>query len=371
MDTPTTQPEKLPPAWFRHLFWKVHRVLYRLARGRVLWTPKSKRGWGAMYLTTIGRKSGRQRGVIVGYIEDDSTPVVLAMNGWDEGHPAWWLNLEAHPDAVIHVKGEPERPVRARKVEGDECDRLRTTRRGTLRDHLTLCLGIWLGDELDFYRILDERGAMSAHWLAARHGSSIAWLSVRCDPSAPSGDVDLGGVGQHVEDRGVLRTGSEQRVLLFVVAVGVDVEFDVDVTEPLANIGVDAQDTPDVDVGAHGRGDLVQLNVAGSCAGCDPGRDAGCERVEHVLLGRRAVAVTQRGVVGREGELLHVFMVAAHAVPLVDRGSTRRPLDPVVPRREPELREFAVLAGLGDRCEHLVARHTVDFLGHDDQPPRS
>lgn len=124
MDTPTTQPERLPPAWFRHLFWKVHRVLYRLARGRVLWTPKSKRGWGAMYLTTIGRKSGRQRGVIVGYIEDDSTPVVLAMNGWDEGHPAWWLNLEAHPDAVIHVKGEPKRPVRARKVDGDECDRL-------------------------------------------------------------------------------------------------------------------------------------------------------------------------------------------------------------------------------------------------------
>ncbi len=21
------------------------------------------------------------------------------MGGWDEGHPAWWLNLEEHPDA--------------------------------------------------------------------------------------------------------------------------------------------------------------------------------------------------------------------------------------------------------------------------------
>jgi deazaflavin-dependent oxidoreductase (nitroreductase family) len=77
-----------------------------------------------MHLTTIGRRSGERRGVIVGYIEDGSAPVVLAMNGWDEGQPAWWLNLEANPDAVIRLKGQPERTVRARSVEGDERDRL-------------------------------------------------------------------------------------------------------------------------------------------------------------------------------------------------------------------------------------------------------
>jgi hypothetical protein len=49
---------------------------------------------------------------------------VLAMNGWDEGQPAWWLNLEAHPDAVIRIKGRPERRVRARRADGDERDRL-------------------------------------------------------------------------------------------------------------------------------------------------------------------------------------------------------------------------------------------------------
>lgn len=124
MDTQTTQPAKLPPVWFKHLFWRGHRFLYRLVGGRVLWTPKSKRGWGAMHLTTIGRKSGRPRSVIVGYIDDDTIPVVLAMNGWDDGHPAWWLNLEAHPDTVIRLKGQPERPVRARSVEGDERERL-------------------------------------------------------------------------------------------------------------------------------------------------------------------------------------------------------------------------------------------------------
>ena len=124
MGTESTTSPGLPPVWFKHLFWRVHRVLYRIVGGRVLWTSASKRGWGAMHLTTIGRKSGKARGVIVGYIDDGDTPAVMAMNGWDEGHPAWWLNLEAHPDVVIRLKGQPERPVRAREVEGEERERL-------------------------------------------------------------------------------------------------------------------------------------------------------------------------------------------------------------------------------------------------------
>lgn len=124
MSTESTESPKLPPAWFKHLFWRGHRLLYRLAGSSVLWTPASKRGWGAMQLRTKGRRSGQIRSVIVGYIEDGGTPVVLAMNGWDEGHPAWWLNLEAHPDASIRLKGQPERSVRARAVEGEERERL-------------------------------------------------------------------------------------------------------------------------------------------------------------------------------------------------------------------------------------------------------
>lgn len=124
VDVQITEAPTLPPAWFKHLFWRVHRFGYRLLGARVLWTPATKRGWGAMHLTTIGRHSGERRGVILGYVEDGPTPVVLAMNGWDEGEPAWWLNLEANPEAVIRLKGQPECPVRARRVEGDERDRL-------------------------------------------------------------------------------------------------------------------------------------------------------------------------------------------------------------------------------------------------------
>jgi F420H(2)-dependent quinone reductase len=124
MDTDLPTRPNLPPAWFKHLFWRVHRVADRLSGGRLLWRPGGKRGWGALRLTTIGRRSGEERSVIVGYIEDGPVPVVMAMNGWDEGHPSWWLNLEAHPDAVISLPGRHQRLVRAHAATGAERDRL-------------------------------------------------------------------------------------------------------------------------------------------------------------------------------------------------------------------------------------------------------
>jgi deazaflavin-dependent oxidoreductase (nitroreductase family) len=123
-DTDTTKRAALPPTWFKHAFWHVHRALYRVGGRRLLWSPASKRGWGALHLTTVGRRSGRDRSVIVGYLDDGPNLVVLAMNGWDEGHPAWWLNLEAHPEAVVRLPGGEVRLVRARRAEGDERDRL-------------------------------------------------------------------------------------------------------------------------------------------------------------------------------------------------------------------------------------------------------
>ena len=115
---------KAPPPWFVHTAWRAHRALYRASRGRFLWTTSNKRGWGALLLTTIGRRSGRERSVIIGYIEDGPNLVTLAMNGGDEGHPSWWLNLEAHPEAVVRAARQRPRPVRARRSLGEERDRL-------------------------------------------------------------------------------------------------------------------------------------------------------------------------------------------------------------------------------------------------------
>ena len=31
--------------------------------------------------------------------------VAMAMNGWGDAEPAWWLNLQAHPDATVDLDG--------------------------------------------------------------------------------------------------------------------------------------------------------------------------------------------------------------------------------------------------------------------------
>jgi deazaflavin-dependent oxidoreductase (nitroreductase family) len=61
--------------------------------------------------------------VILGYVEDGTNLVTMAMNGWGDGEPAWWLNLQAHPDATVRVVDGP-RPVRGRAAQGDERARL-------------------------------------------------------------------------------------------------------------------------------------------------------------------------------------------------------------------------------------------------------
>ena len=122
--TTGARPPRVPPRWFVRLAWRVHRALYRLSGGRFLWTTSNRRQWGALRLTTTGRTSGEERSVILGYLEDGPHLVVLAMNGWAEGHPSWWLNLEAHPDAVVRLARQSPRPVRARRATGEEQERL-------------------------------------------------------------------------------------------------------------------------------------------------------------------------------------------------------------------------------------------------------
>ncbi len=117
------KPARLPPRWFVVAFWHAHRLVLRLTRGRWgLWRPRPG-GWGTLQLTTTGRRSGRTRRVVVGYLEDGEDLVTMAMNGWGAAEPAWWLNLQAHPDAVVRTK-DGERPVHARRAEGEERERL-------------------------------------------------------------------------------------------------------------------------------------------------------------------------------------------------------------------------------------------------------
>jgi len=56
-----------------------------------------------MRLTTTGRRTGQEGSVILGYVEDGPNLVTMAMNGWADGEPAWWLNLQA-PESLASNK---------------------------------------------------------------------------------------------------------------------------------------------------------------------------------------------------------------------------------------------------------------------------
>ncbi|MHB1164776.1 MAG: nitroreductase/quinone reductase family protein [Candidatus Nanopelagicales bacterium] len=117
------RPPRLPPRWFIRAFWQAHRGLVRATGARTgLWRPRPGK-WGALRLTTTGRRTRQPRHVIVGYFEDGPNLVTMAMNGWGEGEPAWWLNLRADPDATVECV-DRRRLVRARAADGEERARL-------------------------------------------------------------------------------------------------------------------------------------------------------------------------------------------------------------------------------------------------------
>ena len=113
---------RLPPRWVIRRFWFAPRRWYRLTGGKGLWRPKPN-GWGTLRLNTIGRRSGIERSVMVGYFEDGPNLVTMAMNGWGAEEPAWWLNLQAQPEVSIDTIDGP-RQVRGRAAQGEERERL-------------------------------------------------------------------------------------------------------------------------------------------------------------------------------------------------------------------------------------------------------
>jgi len=126
--TAQTAPAQKPlPRPLIRVFWMVHRALYRATGGRFgLSRPQAGARFGMMRLATVGRRSGHRRSTIIGYYPDGQNLVTLAMNGWADADPAWWLNLQAHPETTVDLPDGPRR-VRARAAEGAERERLWAT----------------------------------------------------------------------------------------------------------------------------------------------------------------------------------------------------------------------------------------------------
>jgi deazaflavin-dependent oxidoreductase (nitroreductase family) len=123
MTAEPTRKAPLPPRWFVRLAWAVHRALYRVTGGRLGLGRATDDKWGTMRVHTIGRKSGAERTVILGYFEDGANLVTMAMNGWADPEPKWWLNLQAQPDVTVELKGASGR-YHARAADTDERPRL-------------------------------------------------------------------------------------------------------------------------------------------------------------------------------------------------------------------------------------------------------
>jgi deazaflavin-dependent oxidoreductase (nitroreductase family) len=83
----------------------LHRAGIRLSFGKI--------GWRAMEmpvleLTTIGRKTGRERTVLLtSPLQFGTTYVVVASRGGDDQAPLWLGNLRVHPAVSVSVQGAP------------------------------------------------------------------------------------------------------------------------------------------------------------------------------------------------------------------------------------------------------------------------
>jgi deazaflavin-dependent oxidoreductase (nitroreductase family) len=123
MSEPSKKSPSLPPRWFIRTFWVGQRAVYSVTGGRLGLRTATADRWGMLRLRTVGRRTGVERVAILGYFEDGPDLVTMAMNGWADAEPAWWLNLQAHPDTVVDLP-EGRRAVHARAADKDERPRL-------------------------------------------------------------------------------------------------------------------------------------------------------------------------------------------------------------------------------------------------------
>jgi deazaflavin-dependent oxidoreductase (nitroreductase family) len=102
--------------WLLALVTRLHRSVYVLTGGRV---GGNLAGIRVLLLTTVGRRSGRERATPLLYVEAEKAFVVVASNAGDDRDPAWWRNLLSRPEASVQV-GRERHAVRARRATAAE-----------------------------------------------------------------------------------------------------------------------------------------------------------------------------------------------------------------------------------------------------------
>jgi deazaflavin-dependent oxidoreductase (nitroreductase family) len=95
----------------------LHKAIFGLSKGRL---TRRAGGMPVVRLTTVGRKSGKRRTtMLTSPLQDDGKVVLVASYGGDDRHPAWFVNLRAHPEVEVLMDGAT-RTVQARIASDDE-----------------------------------------------------------------------------------------------------------------------------------------------------------------------------------------------------------------------------------------------------------
>lgn len=89
--------------WWSRQFVALHMRLYRATAGRIGHRLGPQR---TLLLTTIGRKSGLPRTQPLTYVRVGDALIIIASNWGNDHAPAWYLNILAHPDVHVQLKGD-------------------------------------------------------------------------------------------------------------------------------------------------------------------------------------------------------------------------------------------------------------------------
>lgn len=109
-----------PPKAFIRALGRVQTAIYRRSGGRRLASFGNAR---VLLLTTVGRRTGRERTAPLLYVRDGDDYVIVGSQGGHDTHPAWVHNLRAEPWATIQV-GEATIPVVATEATAEDVTRL-------------------------------------------------------------------------------------------------------------------------------------------------------------------------------------------------------------------------------------------------------
>ena len=107
---------------------KVNVAAFRATNGRLGSKWRVGAGWKkpvpVLLLEHVGRKSGTTFTAPLLYMQDGRDVIVVASQGGLPKNPQWYANLAERPDTRISLKGEKNRPVRARTATPEERQRL-------------------------------------------------------------------------------------------------------------------------------------------------------------------------------------------------------------------------------------------------------